>query len=480
MAFYLQTDGVDDVLYYSGASFSIDEIILDCEATSARAAFDKYQGSSSGRFLQRNGSSQDSWSGWSAVEINGVSQTNNTSFIPTSARVTIRITGTSVSNTQVYIFANNTAGSGSMPGKIYGVTFKNAGVTVLNWDLTLGNANDQSGNGRNGTVVGATFISDGAGGTAYTKSLSDSVSTSETFAKLMGKSANDSITTSDSLFKSFSVAIVDTVSMSDDSSKQQGKAVNLSDSVLITDAISKALSKLKTDSMSISDTDSESVIKAFADSLNASDSITTLSGKAIVLSDSVTLTDALSKSSVKLAVDSVAVSDALTKTANVSLRLYDVVVTTDSIQTNLPNAPTIIGTISLRGERNIYVYLTGSRVLNAALRGDLMTVKNQNFEMYAGDTKNIEITISSVNLAGASVKWAAKKTIYDAVPALYKDTAGGITITDAAAGKFTIALAPADTADLSGKYYHEAEVTDQSGNVSTVTTGTITINLSGV
>jgi hypothetical protein len=110
-----------------------------------------------------------------------------------------------------------------------------------------------------------------------------------------------------------------------------------------------------------------------------------------------------------------------------------------------------------------------------------VATKNQNFEMFAGDTKYIVVTVSNVNLTGASVKWAMKKTIFNATPDVHKDTvSGGINITDAAAGKFTITLAPTDTTDISGSYYHEAEVTDAIGNVSTVLAGTVTINRSGV
>lgn len=65
---------------------------------------------------------------------------------------------------------------------------------------------------------------------------------------------------------------------------------------------------------------------------------------------------------------------------------------------------------------------------------------------------------------------------------MYKSTAdGGVSITDAANGKFTVTLAPADTKTLAvGTYYHEAEVTDSLGNVSTVTVGKVTLIASGV
>lgn len=107
-----------------------------------------------------------------------------------------------------------------------------------------------------------------------------------------------------------------------------------------------------------------------------------------------------------------------------------------------------------------------------------MTAKNQNFEMYAGDTKTVTVTVSGVDLTGASVKWAAKKSIYNVEPDIYKETADGLMI--AASDSFVIALAPEDTAALVGSYYHEAEVTDAAGNVSTVMTGTVKIERSGV
>lgn len=52
-----------------------------------------------------------------------------------------------------------------------------------------------------------------------------------------------------------------------------------------------------------------------------------------------------------------------------------------------------------------------------------------------------------------------------------------IVITDAAAGKFEVTLAKADTEPLGTKHvYHETRITDATGNVHTVMYGTATIS----
>lgn len=110
-----------------------------------------------------------------------------------------------------------------------------------------------------------------------------------------------------------------------------------------------------------------------------------------------------------------------------------------------------------------------------------MTKKNQNFEIYAGDTKDIIIAVTdaagaAVNLSGATAKWVLKKNA-SASNSAYKTTGNGITVVG---GVVTVRMNSADTQGLQGRYYHEAEVTDVSGNVSTILTGYVTIEPSGV
>lgn len=104
-----------------------------------------------------------------------------------------------------------------------------------------------------------------------------------------------------------------------------------------------------------------------------------------------------------------------------------------------------------------------------------MTTINQNFNIVAGDSKNIVVTVTKndgtpLNLAGASIRWGFSDVI--------KDVTNGVIITDAVNGQFTVVLKPADTEGKSGKQKHEAEITDQFGNVSTVMRGELTIERS--
>ena len=114
-----------------------------------------------------------------------------------------------------------------------------------------------------------------------------------------------------------------------------------------------------------------------------------------------------------------------------------------------------------------------------------MTMSNQDLTMYSGDTRIIGFTITDavsgdpVNLTGASaIKWRCSKKLsggFSPTPTLSKALATGVTVTGALVGELEVLLSPADTASLSGRFYHELEVTDGGGNISTVATGTLTI-----
>jgi hypothetical protein len=49
-------------------------------------------------------------------------------------------------------------------GKIYDIKLYNGATLLAHYDMTLGNANDQSGSGNNATLIGGTFVDDGLSG----------------------------------------------------------------------------------------------------------------------------------------------------------------------------------------------------------------------------------------------------------------------------------------------------------------------------
>lgn len=114
--------------------------------------------------------------------------------------------------------------------------------------------------------------------------------------------------------------------------------------------------------------------------------------------------------------------------------------------------------------------------------GARMTEVSQDFKMWAGDHRNLQFTVtgsdgSGQDLTGTSIKWVLKESV-DSASLILKQTSGsGITVSGSV---MTVALVPADTTNLAGQYYHEAEVTDGAGNVSTTSVGTGTIEKSGV
>lgn len=111
----------------------------------------------------------------------------------------------------------------------------------------------------------------------------------------------------------------------------------------------------------------------------------------------------------------------------------------------------------------------------------LVAVKNQDFEMYSGNTKNIACTIRDADgelkdLTGCNIRWILQKssTLDGVISKTLIDTVeNGIEVVST--GIFNIILSPADTEGLSGKFYHECEIEDGDGNIFTVFIGKVTI-----
>lgn len=113
-----------------------------------------------------------------------------------------------------------------------------------------------------------------------------------------------------------------------------------------------------------------------------------------------------------------------------------------------------------------------------------MTKENQNIEnYYAGDSLVLDVTVTdqsgaAKDLTGASIEWGLFPRGSDTAVLTKTTTGGGVAVTGA--GVFEVTVDPGDTTGLEGLHYHEAEVTDGAGAVSTVTVGYIEIEKSRV
>lgn len=108
-----------------------------------------------------------------------------------------------------------------------------------------------------------------------------------------------------------------------------------------------------------------------------------------------------------------------------------------------------------------------------------MTEVRQNFSSYAGDNTAPIVTVRDANgvvidLSGVQqITFTAQRTLDDnAIVTKLKSTGGIALVGGGTGGQFQINLLPTDSASLFGNYLWEALVTDSTGNVSTVSTGT--------
>jgi hypothetical protein len=110
-----------------------------------------------------------------------------------------------------------------------------------------------------------------------------------------------------------------------------------------------------------------------------------------------------------------------------------------------------------------------------------MPAINQDVTHWAGDSATIRIPVldktgASVDLSGAAARWwMAKNVSATATEDIYvkKSSGSGLTIENSTAGStIVVTLDPVDTeGKTAGTFYHECEVVDASGNISTVTIG---------
>ena len=110
-----------------------------------------------------------------------------------------------------------------------------------------------------------------------------------------------------------------------------------------------------------------------------------------------------------------------------------------------------------------------------------MTTLSQNIEMWAGDYKDLIVTITGsdgagYDLTGASITWVLEEAPASGSLIKKQISGSGVVISTSTV---TISLSPADTSGLAGMYYHEAEALDSASRVSTLFVGTLKIHKSG-
>lgn len=216
-------------------------------------------------------------------------------------------------------------------------------------------------------------VSTGSGvtptGTETTKSLSDSISFTDTLTKTSSrkKSLTETISFSDTISKQFTAMVVDTIATGDSENENISKAISdtvnssdtftsilrrfiilsdgintseeilrngsnqkgLSDSITITDSLFKQLTKLRTDSIVTGDTENERLAKTFLESISTTDTINAVKGKAVNLLDAITITDSIRKSLFKTKIDTVSTGDS--ENESTSKKLSDAISQTDTL-----------------------------------------------------------------------------------------------------------------------------------------------------
>lgn len=114
-----------------------------------------------------------------------------------------------------------------------------------------------------------------------------------------------------------------------------------------------------------------------------------------------------------------------------------------------------------------------------------MAQENQNISAWIGD--DFVITLTVYNIDGDEVNitnlndalWVLKRHGASETSFVSKTLGAGIAIIDGPGGVLTVTVDAADTADLvPGIYYHEIRIVDSSNLITTIMSGTMTLNQS--
>ncbi|MCA0754921.1 hypothetical protein KP806_07650 [Paenibacillus sp. N4] len=457
--------------YIKLPSMSFDKVIIDAsyqhDHATQKSYFDFRVGFSFG-YLNRTTGGVDVEGNDSPMStyVDGVGpKSNNTVMVPTDTRCLLETRWSAAGTDDGNLFTNSSASAGTfMPVKAYDIKFYSGATLVAHYDLTLGNVQDQSGNGRHATLFGGTFVSEGP-----------------TVHEVEGAGTSVS-SASSSVVKV--VAVGGSAAATSSATGSVGLTANVGGSATAQSSATASVTHL----MSVGG--SASAVSSASGDVGGSGQVHEVGGSASAVSSTsgsvvkvssvggtAAATSGASSNVVKMMfVEGMAAAISSAMSSVIRIALVGGAAVSVSSASFIDGEP-IIRKIRLRSERVLIVRLQSSRRTSVRLRGDLMTATNQNFVTYAGDSLDIESVLPDVDMTGAKIKWAMMKSVGDP-HVIYKETPA-ITI-DNESGIYVIPLESADTLDLKGAYYHEAELTDSFGKPSTIMTGTITIKPSGV
>jgi hypothetical protein len=505
MVKYLQVDGVDDKLSTPIMVATEFEIVIKPRPQ----AWEQYI-NFGGKNINTNGTvtADQFHTDYQTVYVDGNPVTTNTKFITNNVKQTLR--GVLKSGISINAAANVhwNGGSSYMEGDIYSLKIWNGVTLQAHYDMSTGTVQDQSGNGRHATLTGGTWLDDGTGG-------GDTGTDGEITLGLTQQIYSDSsvnLSLSQQIYADISanLELIQSIYRDTEAILGLNQTIYKDDTAVLplTQAIYRE-SELGLNLTQEIYAEAESILNLIQEFYEDSQTFITLQLIQQIYKDSSTdllMTQSIYKDSeIGLPLrqemyeekentlnllqtvykdDSAVLSLSQTiykdsfSTLNTVQQMY-----TDG-EISLPlliqirdDLVNLVGVIRLIGKRVLNVPLQGKRELNVTLKGGIdVTAINQNFSMYAGDTKNLVITMPE-DLTGCTVKWGLRQRQYSTENFISKTTSDGISINGT---EITIKLAPADTQALAGTYFHECEVTDQLGNVSTIFTGMGTISKSGV
>lgn len=457
MAYYLQMDGVDD--YLKTPSMTFTKIVMDFKARqtagASRVYFDSRSGFSFG-YVQRTTGNVDTIgnTGQMTVKVNSSTVTNNTAFIPYDTRVTLESTWSTAAADDVNIFSSSTA-TAFMPGDIYDVAFYNGASLVAHYDMTLGNVQDQSGNGRHATLTGGTWVSDGGSGTVG----STPYATKQTINQI----------------STVAVATKQTISQTISISYATKQSVSQTVSILY--ATKQVINRVGSTSYATQQRISLTTATAYAtkQALYQVGSVSYASQQTITSGGVPGSVAYATKQKIYSSIGAVnlATKQTLYQSGSTSYSTEQVIYDLNS---------QIVDRISLIGTRELYKSLRGERVLHVTLRGDLMTAEKQDIDLYPGESRIVDIPFkesdgSPIPLSGATVKWVLKKNP-KTVELLQKNIGSGLELNESGV---MLNIVKADTNDLQpGIYFHVVELTDALGHESIMLRGSFTLKSGGI